>query len=409
MKVDLFLMPTVPATFEERAQLRPVGRNVERYQMMLDEVRDIAVMADEFGIDAFSTTEHHLHTEGGEAMPNPVLLYVDLAARTRNIHFIPMSIVLTATNPIRAAEDIALLDHLTKGRTGVCLARGYQKRWLEILSQGVPTANLSGDEANRQRFNEYAEIMLKSWTEDVFDYNGTFFQIPFPFEEGLAGWGPAEWTRKYGSDGEIDDDGIIRKIGVIPKPYQDPHPPVFVPFTASPATLDFAIEHNFTPFIFASVPEQFNQLCLLVQDKAAGFGNVQGLGQNVGAVRGLAIGDTEEEAFELCASTTGYEFQYYWNYFGFAETFRDPEKDDPNKPVTFKDEYECAQRIIDRRWQLCGTVDQVRRQMHELHSCYGDGALEWFQWNFFYQGTHNRDTQRRQLELFAEKIMPEFR
>jgi alkanesulfonate monooxygenase SsuD/methylene tetrahydromethanopterin reductase-like flavin-dependent oxidoreductase (luciferase family) len=75
MKVSVFAMPTIPATSEERAALRPVGRNTERYQMMLDELRSIVVLADELGYDAFSTTEHHLHSEGGEAMPDPLLLY----------------------------------------------------------------------------------------------------------------------------------------------------------------------------------------------------------------------------------------------------------------------------------------------------------------------------------------------
>ena len=66
MKLDLFAMPTIPSTNEERAALRPIGRNTERYQMMLDELRQLVILADEIGVDAFSTTEHHFHTEGGE-------------------------------------------------------------------------------------------------------------------------------------------------------------------------------------------------------------------------------------------------------------------------------------------------------------------------------------------------------
>ena len=72
-------------------------------------------------------------------MPNSLLLYADLASRTKNLMMLPMSIVLTTHDPIRVAEDIALLDQLTKGRAGVGLARGYQKRWVQILSQGGAT------------------------------------------------------------------------------------------------------------------------------------------------------------------------------------------------------------------------------------------------------------------------------
>ena len=49
MKFMLFVLPTVPASLEDRKRLRPIGRNTERYQQMLDEVRKLAVFADEAG------------------------------------------------------------------------------------------------------------------------------------------------------------------------------------------------------------------------------------------------------------------------------------------------------------------------------------------------------------------------
>ena len=67
MKFDLFALPTIPGTLEERKALRPIGRNNERYQQMLEEIRQMVVMADDMGFDVFSTTEHHFHSEGFEA------------------------------------------------------------------------------------------------------------------------------------------------------------------------------------------------------------------------------------------------------------------------------------------------------------------------------------------------------
>ena len=86
MKFMLFVLPTVPATLEERKRLRPIGRNNERYQMMLDELRKLAVFADDAGFDVISTTEHHFHSEGYECSVAPLMLYTDLAARTKNIN-----------------------------------------------------------------------------------------------------------------------------------------------------------------------------------------------------------------------------------------------------------------------------------------------------------------------------------
>src|SRR5436190_23529196 len=101
MKFMLFVLPTVPATLEERKRLRPIGRNNERYQRMLDELRKLAVFADEAGFDVFATTEHHLHSEGYETSVAPLLLYADLAARTKRIKFSPLGLVLPSWDPVR--------------------------------------------------------------------------------------------------------------------------------------------------------------------------------------------------------------------------------------------------------------------------------------------------------------------
>src|SRR5712672_2953152 len=125
MKFMLFVLPTVPATLEDRQRLRPIGRNTERYQQMLDELRKLAVFADDAGFDVFATTEHHFHSEGYEVSVAPLLLYADLAARTKRLKFAPLSLVVPAWDPIRLAEETAVLDHLTGGRFCVGLARGY--------------------------------------------------------------------------------------------------------------------------------------------------------------------------------------------------------------------------------------------------------------------------------------------
>ena len=411
MKVDLFAMPTVPATFEERERLRPIGRSTERYQMMLEELRNLAIMADELGIDAYSTTEHHFHTEGGELSVNPVLLFADFAARTKRIKFAPMSIVLTTADPIRVAEDMAILDQLTKGRTAVCFARGYQKRWMQILGQGVPSATSdgsAGDAANRDRYDENLEIVKKAWTQDIFDHDGVNYQVPYPYKTGIQGWAAPEWTRKYGADGEIDDENVIRKIGVCPRPYQDPHPPIWAPFTLSEKTLIDTAARGIRPWVFEGRPDRFLTWCERYRDEAAKAGHEFGLGENVGAVRAITIGKTREEAFQLAADTTGYEYQYYFGLFGFMEIFRmpgDPEK----RPLELKDKEAATQRMIDFGYQLCGTVDDVKRQMEALVRCHGNGALEWMSWNFFYQGTVPWEVQAQQLELFATKVWPEFK
>ncbi|GAA4491789.1 LLM class flavin-dependent oxidoreductase [Rhodococcus olei] len=407
MKIDLFTMPTIPSTMDEREELRPIGRNAERYQMMLDELRQIAVMADEAGIDAFSTTEHHFHTEGGEMMPNPPLLYADLAARTKNIAFMPFSMVITADHPIRVAEDIALLDHLTKGRVKVAFARGYQKRWIQTLSPGTAVAHLDDDQANRERFDEALDIILNAWTKDAFDYDGKHFQVPFP-HTGIEGWAGPEWTRRYGAPGEIDDHDVIRKIGVVPRPFQSPYPEVCLPVTGSPATLLNAARKGFTAFMLAPDPKKFTEQAKTYQAEAAKHGHDLPIGKRIGAVRSIVVGDTYEEAFDIACQTTGYEYHHYFHAFGFAEMFRSS-ADDPNKPVHFPNVEATTQRQIDLGFAIVGTPDQVVRKLVDLGTVYGTGELDWLCWNFFAQGQSSFDVARKQLDLFATKVLPRIR
>jgi alkanesulfonate monooxygenase SsuD/methylene tetrahydromethanopterin reductase-like flavin-dependent oxidoreductase (luciferase family) len=409
MKLNLFAMPTIPSTLDERLGERPIGRSSSRYQMMIDEVRQLAVVADRLGYDSFSTTEHHFHTEGGEVMPNPVLLFADLAARTEQITFTPFSIVIPAHNPLRVAEDLALLSQLSKGRVGVAFARGYQKRWIQVITQGGPVSNVDkeSDAINREIFEEHIEIVLKAFGKDAFAHKGKHFEVPYPHDEGVTGWPAAEWTRTYGTDDEIDADGVIRKIGVIPPPYENRNPTIFVPLTLSPRTVDYAARHQFTGFVFSPEP-QFREICEHYRRASRAHGFDLALGQRLGANRAISVARSREEAFEIAARSAGHSFQYYFGKFGFNEVFRTP-ADDPEQPVTFADEYACAQRLIDIGWCLCGTPDEVGGQVEDLRTLHGVGGdLEWLQWSFYQQGAVPLETQLRQVEMFAAEVWPEF-
>ena len=211
MKFMLLMLPTVPGTLEDRKRLRPIGRNNERYQQMLEELRKLVVFADEVGFDVFATTEHHFHSEGYETSVAPLMLYTDLAARTKRIKFSPLGLVLPGWDPIRAAEELAILDHLTRGRVYAGFARGYQDRWVNVLGQqyhvtGAPMDGSSIDNHNRRVYEETLKVIKKAWTEDAWEYNGEYYKVPYPYEEGIRRWPVAEWTRTYGAPGEVDDE-----------------------------------------------------------------------------------------------------------------------------------------------------------------------------------------------------------
>ena len=210
MKFMLFVLPTVPATLEDRKRLRPIGRNNERYQQMLDELRKLAAFADDAGFDVMATTEHHFHSEGYETSVAPLLLYADLAARTKRIKFAPLGLVLPSWDPLRAAEELAVLDHLTKGRVFAGFARGYQDRWVNVLGQqyhvtGAPMDGSSIDNHNRRVYEEIVTIIKKAWTQETIEHDGEYYKVPYPYEEGIQRWPVHQWTRDYGAPGEVDE------------------------------------------------------------------------------------------------------------------------------------------------------------------------------------------------------------
>ena len=403
MKFNLFLLPTVPATFEEREKLRPIGRNNDKYQELLKEVRDIAQMAEDLGFDALSTTEHHFHSEGYEASIAPLLLYTDLAARTERIKFASLGLVLPTWDPIRVAEEIAVLDHLTKGRFVAGFARGYQDRWTNVLGQhyhvtGAPMDGSEVDAHNRAVFEEVFKIMKMAWTQESIRFKTKYYEVPAPYEQGIQRWPVAKnWTAKYGAEGEVDENGVVQRICVVPKPYTQPHPPIWQPFSVSERTIRWCAAENIVPWILIAHPPSFRELCEAYREEAAKSGRQLALGESVGAFRSVHLGDSYTQAYSLGAECQGAGFIEYFSGFGFFEAYRFPGETTP-VPNTFE-------RMVESKYALVGTTDDIKRELEALQK---NSNVEWFGW-FFDQGLMPWDETKRQLETFGREVLPAFK
>jgi alkanesulfonate monooxygenase SsuD/methylene tetrahydromethanopterin reductase-like flavin-dependent oxidoreductase (luciferase family) len=411
MKTLLMSTAAIPVTAEERRRRRPVARDVELYQRMLVKYEQTARLADALGFDGFGSTEHHLQTEGGESMPNPLLVYAKLAAATSRLQFMPMSVVVTSHDPIRVAEDLALFTHLFPGRlAGVQFARGYQTRWMQTLTQSenIAALNPTSDQRNRDRFNDYLAVIEKAWTANSLNHRGEFYQAPFP-ADGIRNWALAEWTRTYGGPGEVDVDGTIREIGVVPKPLH--RPKIFIPNTFSPQTAIDSAHHGRTLVIAAGNREQARATAELYRDTAQAAGQELTLGQNVGMLIKLAFGDTYQEAFDYAARTYGYWYHNFFQKFGFTEVFRTA-ADDPNRPFDLGDERALTERMIENGQLLCGTAEQIRDQLADVARVYGGGELEWLVYETWGQALPHDDgnaVHQYQLNSYAAEVMPAFR
>jgi len=188
------------------------------HEQFYREVVDEAVAAEELGFHGFWVGEHHFDASK-RVFPSPQLVLAAIGERTTRLRLGTGVSVLPVNDPIRLAEDIAALDLLSHGRVDVGVGRGYQPHEFAGFNVDMNTT--------KARFWEALDVMCGVWTQDSFSFDGEFYSY--------------------------------RDIELLPRPLQQPHPPVFVA-AASPGSAEDAARRGFAfsgaPFASARSPEQ---------------------------------------------------------------------------------------------------------------------------------------------------------
>ncbi len=133
----------------------------------------IAKVMDDYGWDTLWMAEHHFQHEGYECLPNILMLAVHLAHLTKTLKIGCGFNIAPMWHPLRLAEDYAVADILTKGRTVFGVGRGYHTREVETL--GGPMLD---QDANREVFEEAVEIIFKAFNNESFSHEGKHWTIP---------------------------------------------------------------------------------------------------------------------------------------------------------------------------------------------------------------------------------------
>jgi alkanesulfonate monooxygenase SsuD/methylene tetrahydromethanopterin reductase-like flavin-dependent oxidoreductase (luciferase family) len=154
------------------------------------------------GYDGVVFNEHHTSPYG--LMNSPNLLAAAVSQRTKRLKLAIYGNLLPLHDPLRLAEELAMLDCMSNGRIISGVARGIPREY--------DVYNINPKES-RARFEEAWEIIKRAWTEEVFSYEGQFWKF-----KNAALW---------------------------PRPKQQPHPPVWVPVTSSKETIEWAARNNF--------------------------------------------------------------------------------------------------------------------------------------------------------------------
>ncbi len=160
--------------------------NEQAWKATMDYVSS-AQEAERLGYDSFWTTEHHFQYEGYEVIPNGILLSTWIAAHTERLRLGTMFNVVPQWNPMRLAEDFSTLHNLSGGRAILGVGRGTVPREvLHLNDKGVSIGShdnpeqAADDDRNRRVFEESMEIVRRALSQETFEFQGEFFQIPVP-------------------------------------------------------------------------------------------------------------------------------------------------------------------------------------------------------------------------------------
>jgi alkanesulfonate monooxygenase SsuD/methylene tetrahydromethanopterin reductase-like flavin-dependent oxidoreductase (luciferase family) len=188
------------------------------YGELLDELRELATICDRTGFDTFWLPEHHFSIWGRELLPNPLLMAADLAARTQRIRIGLGAAIITFWHPLRAAEDIALLDHLTGGRLEVGVGRGNYG--LEATNLN-PIADPNNPAMNLKVFDEAVSVLKAALGQERFAFKGDIYQYPAP---GFR----ADRAHSVDDPAYIDPETKeLVKLSIFPRARQKPLPPLW--------------------------------------------------------------------------------------------------------------------------------------------------------------------------------------
>jgi alkanesulfonate monooxygenase SsuD/methylene tetrahydromethanopterin reductase-like flavin-dependent oxidoreductase (luciferase family) len=394
-KVIVQLYPVLPARDRaDRERRRPLGRDSELYHRVLHESLGLVKEIDQMGVWGISTIEHHLHSEGYELGPNPGVLNAWWASQVKHAYLGALGYVMATRDPIRVAEETAILDHMTNGRFFVGLTRGYQARWTNILGQHInAVATLSDgsadDAKNREIFEERTLMLLKCWAEESVEVKTPNYAIPYPYETGVRGYPAWRSAATAGAPGEVGPDGTIKRVSVVPRPYTRPHPPVFVAMSGSASSIPFLARHGFRPTYFTNL-ENVVQFARLYVEEAHAAGLPFALGERQNIVRWIHVGRNEQE---FRAKLQSYDYEMYANFY--TAFF-------PKLPH-FADADATLNSMKESGIFMGGTVEQLKEQWRHTYATLPADYITLI-WHY---AQVPKEVVLDELEVFMTKVLPE--
>ncbi len=242
----------------------------EELASVFEKTEAVAKKLDALGFDTLWLAEHHFQHEGYECIPNLLMLAVHLAHVTKRLKIGCGFNIAPMWHPLRLAEDYAVADILTKGRTVFGVGRGYHTR--EVEAFGAP---MQDQNANRELFEEQVEIIFKAFNNETFSHKGTHYTLP-----------PEVPYRGY----------ILKELTLVPRPVNRPVECWQPVVSASPRGLDFMVRHGIKGAVGGGAATMAEGPIQAYRDAAARAGKDLKLGENLTIGIFFYLADSREKA-----------------------------------------------------------------------------------------------------------------
>ena len=301
---------------------------------------------DRLGFDSYHTAEHH-GTNLGFA-PSPSVYLSAVAQRTKRLKFGPLVYLPALYHPMRLAEEICMLDQMSRGRLQVGLGAGAV--WIEQQIYDVDPASV------RDRYIEARDIVLQALTSDEVNFNGKYYNF----------------------------DGFPMVL----KPFQKPRPPLWYGLgSPQSAVWCAANEVNVVSMMGGKVARGPFDRYREEWDKA---GRAEADLPVLGLNRHIVVADTDAEAARIAAPAYAKwrnSFSWLWDLKGVPFPFPYPETFEAHQAAGYS---------------IAGSPRTVRDALaHDLELAGGNGVL-----GHMIFGSLAYEDALHSLELFASEVMP---
>lgn len=313
--------------------------------------------AEELGFVSAWLAEHHFTRYS--MVPSSLILATHIAAHTKTIRVGTAVLVSPLHNPMRLAEDAAMLDVVSGGRLDVGFGRG--SGGYEYTGYGLDPAE------SAERFQDSIKIVQGLWTTPGFSYDSRFNKLD--------------------------------NINLVPPPVQQPHPPIYIAATRTPATLEFLVStgHNLCIAVVQDTAAALD-LCHRFVELSAAAGHNRPMAE-IPFFRYFYVAETEEAArrdTEARINWVADIMQWRRHIDSGSEVYQrmdDWRQQRAQLPESY--DYLSVNRAI------IGTPDQCVAQIQALQA----HGIDYFGCNFDFGGM-SRDKVARSMELFSREVMP---